>query len=181
MIDASEPVLDVLVLGCGSRQGLPLSPPGSRLSERRQFRVDIDPATKPDLLADLNDGLPPDWIDKFDEIHAYEVLEHIGKQGDWLGFFEEFEGYWRVLKPGGYLLGSVPRHDSIWAWSDPGHTRIISAGTFAFLSQKIYARDVGKSPMTDYRRVYRGDFETVFVHHDEHSIYFCLRAVKETA
>lgn len=154
-------------------------PPGTESEPREQFRIDIDPGCKPDLLADLNDGLPPDWENEFDEIHAYEVLEHLGRQGDWRGFFEEFEGYWRVLKPGGHLIATTPRYDSIWAWSDPGHTRIISQGTLSFLSQKIYARDIGKTTMTDYRNVYRADFDVEHAIISGESLLFCLKAIKE--
>jgi SAM-dependent methyltransferase len=171
--------LQVLVIGCGNARDLRVIPNDTAGLPREQFRIDIDPDCKPDLLADLNDGLPPDWIDKFDEIHAYEVLEHLGRQGDWRGFFEEFEGYWRVLKPGGRLIATVPRYDSLWAWSDPGHTRIISEGTLSFLSRAMYERDVGKTTMTDYRSVYHGDFVAETVQPAGDTLIFILRAKKD--
>lgn len=63
--------------------------------------LDIDPRTSPDILWDLNQRPLPFEDESFDEIHAYEVLEHIGKQGDWRGFFEEWNEYYRILKPEG--------------------------------------------------------------------------------
>jgi SAM-dependent methyltransferase len=59
----------------------------------------------------------------FDEIHAYEVLEHIGKQGDWMRILREWSEWWRILKPGGHLYASSPLWSSEWAWGDPGHTQ----------------------------------------------------------
>lgn len=89
------------------------------------------------------------------------MLEHIGTQGDWRGFFEEFSEYHRILKPNGYLCGSTPPWNGLWAWADPGHTRILAPHTWVFLSQEQYRLQVGKTAMTDYRAVYQGDFKVV--------------------
>jgi hypothetical protein len=112
-----------------------------------------------------------------DEIHAYEVLEHIGRQGDVEGFFKEFQGYWEILRPGGALIGSVPAWDSQWAWGDPGHTRVIPPGTFAFLSQAEYEGQVGKTNMSDYRRFWPQpyDFRLEFLKRAGDQFYFMLR------
>ena len=61
------------------------------LKEYSQFQnlvtLDINPDCKPSVVADLNCWTDlPFKADTFDEIHAYEVLEHVGKQGDWRFF-----------------------------------------------------------------------------------------------
>lgn len=121
-------------------------------------------------------GRCPDHL--FDEIHAYEVLEHIGMQGDYKTFFAQFTELYRILKPGGLLYATCPSWCSPWAWGDPSHTRVITAGTLAFLSQAEYARQVGITPMSDFRNVYLADFETVYLHEDSETLMFVLRAVK---
>jgi hypothetical protein len=142
--------------------------------------IDIDPNAKPDIIFDLDSLVRgaklPFEDNSFDEIHAYEILEHIGRQGDWRGFFAEFAEYWRVLKPGGTLHGSCPSASGKWAWGDPGHTRIISGPVLTFLSQQMYIDD--KGPRTDYRHVWRGDFVTLFQHEQEDSFFFIIKAIK---
>jgi len=143
--------------------------------------IDINPDVKPDFLMDLDElhvigGRLPFADSSFDELHAYEVLEHIGRQGDWRGFFAEFSEYWRVLKPGGTLHGSCPSASGKWAWGDPGHTRIISGPVLTFLSQRMYIED--KGPRTDYRHVWRGDFEVLFEQEKEDNFFFMLKAIK---
>lgn len=139
--------------------------------------LDIDPSTNPDVVHDLNDFPLPFDDDMFDEIHAYEVLEHTGRQGDWMFFFNQFMEFWRILKPGGYFVGTCPMWDSPWAWGDPGHTRIISPESLIFLSQKEYEQ-VGETAMTDYRGWYKGDFELIAKQESDHNFGFVLRAIK---
>jgi SAM-dependent methyltransferase len=140
--------------------------------------LDIDPMCKPDVLWDLNDHPLPFDDDTFDEVHAYEVLEHIGRQGDWRGFFAEFSDYWRMLKPGGLLVGTTPSLDSPWLWSDPGHTRAISIETLTFLVQPQYEVQVGKTAMTDYRDIYKADYDLLYSNVDKSTWWFVFRAVK---
>jgi SAM-dependent methyltransferase len=118
--------------------------------------LDSNPDCKPDVLFDLNNiergnKLPfPD--EHFAEIHAYEVMEHYGHQGDFHGFFTGMHELWRVLEPGGVLIGSTPKWNSYWAWSDPGHRRVISSGTLMFLTPPAYDQ-LGKTALADYRRL----------------------------
>lgn len=127
--------------------------------------LDMNPRAKPDVVFDLdnlhlappvpvsNTGIPKNQLpfedERFHEIHAYEVLEHVGRQGDYRGFFREFNEYWRVLKPKGWLIGSCPTEEH-WRWDDPGHTRCISGKTLAFLTRGLY-KDLGDTPSSDYR------------------------------
>ena len=67
------------------------------------------------------------------------------------------------MAPGGHFYATVPRWDSLWAWGDPGHRRIISEGSLVFLSQAQYATQLAAgAPMTDYRGIWKGDFEVIY-------------------
>jgi SAM-dependent methyltransferase len=114
----------------------------------------------------------------FDEVHAYEVLEHLGQQGDYAKFFENFSGIWRVLKPGGMLVATVPSRFSPWFWGDPGHRRAILPETLDFLNQPFYEAVVGKSPSSDYRDIYRADFDVTYRFDNRAHHTFILTAVK---
>jgi hypothetical protein len=46
----------------------------------------------------------------------------------------------------------------MWAWGDPSHRRVINEGSFTFLDQTQYAKQVGKTAMTDFRSLWKGDF-----------------------
>ncbi len=140
--------------------------------------LDWDVECKPDVLHDLN-HLPYPFADNtFDECHAYQVLEHCGRQGDARFFFSQFYEFWRILKPGGYFCASVPMYDSPWAFGDPSHTRVIPRHSLIFLNQAEYAQ-VGKSSITDFRRLWKGNFETLAVQEGDHEMGFVLRAIKE--
>ena len=165
-----------LVLGCGHN-------PYKRLfgAEDNQFykdptTVDIDRGAKPNVLWDLNNWPLPFPSDEFDEIHAYHVLEHLGAQGDARLFLREWSEYWRVLKPGGMFFGIVPAEGHSGAWGDPGHVRVINPMTLVFLNQAEYAKQVGKTAMSDYRHYsYKVNFRPVFVESTEEELRFILK------
>ncbi len=140
--------------------------------------LDINPDHKPDLVWDLNTRPLPLGDDVFDEVHAYEVVEHLGKQGDFLSFFAEWSEWWRILKPGGLFLGMSPHWSSKWCWMDPGHTRAYGPEILTFLGQPAYSKQVGSSPMTDYRFVYKADFDLVHSDVSDGAFSFGLKAVK---
>lgn len=155
-----------LLLGCGSRRE-------KLLGERKEWgeltTLDIEASHKPNIVFDLEgigDEVRPGLVqrlplfpDFYDELHAYEVLEHVGQQGDVRKLLAQFSEFWRVLKPGGLFLGTVPDYRSEWAWGDPSHKRVITQGTLVFLSQRQYREQVGKTPMSDFRSFYKADFE----------------------
>ncbi len=122
--------------------------------------VGLDIREPCDVLWDLNKHPLPFKDEEFDEIYAFHVLEHYGKQGDWKFFFKEWSEYHRILKLGGLFKGIVPYWQSIWAWGDPGHTRLFSDAYFIFLCQKNYEQ-VGKTGITDYRSVWKGNFKVM--------------------
>lgn len=161
----------VLFLGAGSRH--------FDLAEGWEaVRLDHNPAHKPDLVWDL-EALPLPFDDEeFDQIIAVEVLEHLRSQGDWQGFFADFSEYWRLLKPNAYFVATVPMWNSIWAWGDPSHKRIISRGSLSFLDQEEYKTQIGKTPMSDFRTSYKADFDLIRERETEHTYEFTLRAVK---
>lgn len=159
--------------------------------------LDNNPDHKPNIVWDLHDipiEIKTKLSDKvtdnfivcntplpsntFNEIHAYEVLEHVGRQGDYRTFFNQFTEFWRLLKPGGLFFATCPSWCSPWAWGDPSHTRVLTAGTLSFLSQRQYVEQVGKTPMSDFRSIYTADFEPIFVTEDNDALRFVLRAVK---
>jgi len=166
-----------LLIGCGSRREKTLFKPGHE-SWEHLTTLDNNFDHKPDVVWDLEKLPYPFKDDSFDELHAYQVLEHIGDQGDWRAFFAQFSEFWRILRPGGHLMATVPAHDSPWAWGDPSHRRIIATGTLAFLSQAEYAIQVGRTPMSDFRFVYKADFKTVFADARGDAFSFVLEAVK---
>lgn len=126
------------------------------------IRVDMDPSCEPDYVLDLTQHPLPFDDNYFDEIGAYDVLEHWGAQGDWKAWFNEFEEYWRILKPGGQMSILVPTGPDFLA--DPGHTRHIGASWFKFLSQKEYeAHHEAGICMTDYRWYWKKDFDVLFI------------------
>lgn len=139
----------------------------------RGFIVDIPTPWK----IPLPSGDPtPD--NTYDEIHAYEVLEHIGAQGDAKLFFDQFTEFHRILKPGGLMFASCPSWHSPWAWGDPSHTRILTVGTLSFLSQIEYAKQVGVTPMSDFRSIYKADFEVITADESTDTFLFIIKAIK---
>lgn len=142
--------------------------------------LDFNADHKPDVVWDL-ENLPLPFEDNvFEEVHCFEVLEHLGgRQGDFRRFFAEWSEFWRILKPGGCFFGSTPHPSSPWAFGDPGHVRVIPPESFVFLNQPSYTEQVGKTPMSDYRFVFKGDFDILHLRTNEaQNTEFVLRAVK---
>ena len=170
-----------LLIGCGTRREKLLIVEGMPEDWTDLVTLDIDPNLKnpPDHIHDLEELPLPFEDNTFDEIHAYEVLEHTGHQGDWKFFFDQFYEFWRILKPGGFMCGTCPMWDGKWAWGDPGHKRIIHATSLVFLSQKEYKVQVGSGAMTDYRYYWDGDFECVALKESGETFGFVMQAVKD--
>lgn len=127
-----------------------------------------DPSELPTVLGESS----------YDEVHAYEVLEHLGRQGDYRSFFSHFSEVWRILKPGGYLCATCPSRFSQWLWGDPGHCRAVLPCSLVFLNQPQYDAQRGATSMSDYRRDYRADFDIVGTSDDHTTHKFVLQAVK---
>lgn len=166
-----------ILLGCGSNRAKKLVWQG-KSEWTNLVTLDHESLHDPDVVFDLNNVRLPFDDDSADEIHAYEVLEHLGRQGDWKFFFDQFSDFWRVLKNGGVFFGSVPLPTSVWAWGDPSHTRIIQKESFVFLNQPQYTKQVGITPMSDFRAHYKADFDIVHLSETADLLFFGLQAVK---
>lgn len=166
-----------LLIGCGSNREKKISIP-EKPGWTELITLDNAGCHKPDVLHDLT-VLPLPFADNtFDEIHAYEVLEHTGQQGDYEWFFRQWTEFWRILKPDGFFCGTSPMSTSKWAWGDPGHTRIVSKESFVFLNQPQYKMQVGKTPMSDYRFCYAADFEPMHIEEKGETFIYVLQAIK---
>jgi SAM-dependent methyltransferase len=166
-----------LLVGAGRRHERRIAIDG-RMGWSELVTLDINPDHEPDVVWDLTKRPLPFEDDTFDEIHAYEVLEHLGTQGDWRAWFEEWSEWYRILKPGGLIVGTSPCWDNVWAWGDPGHTRVMTVEAFTYLSQPEYTRQIGVTAMTDYRFVFRGDFDLAHAKAESGTLQFGLQAVK---
>lgn len=186
-----------LLIGCGHARRKLIVPPNSSVEWRGLVTLDVNEYVLPDIRCDI-DHIP--WNPSFvsdenvpdsvynkggyiedscaDEIHAYEVLEHLGGQGHYHKFFWHFSEIWRVLKPGGYLCATVPSRYSPWLWGDPGHRRAILPETLIFLDQLNYIAQCGRTAMSDYRDVYKADFTCVRSTDDRTFHTFILQAIK---
>jgi hypothetical protein len=168
-----------LLIGCGHDRTKRLVLRG-REAWQDLVTLDMNPAARPDILHDLCDLPLPFTDSSVAEIHAYEVIEHTRAQGDWRGFFAEFQEFWRVLEPGGTLHATCPSWQGNWAWGDPGHTRVIQPESLTFLHQPAYTAECrpGGSPRTDYRPWFTGDFDLLHLDQGPVQFAFILRAVK---
>jgi SAM-dependent methyltransferase len=150
-----------LLLGCGNSRKKKLF-----LGENRDWTgelttMDMDPNCGADVIWDLEKHPLPFPDDTFDEMGAYDVLEHFGRQGDWRGYFDEMSDYHRILKPGGLFGIIVPIGNDRFA--DPGHTRFFSANHFGFLNNAFYQNTLDANlPITDYRWYWKKNFNLAY-------------------
>jgi hypothetical protein len=102
----------VLNLGCG-RKKLP-----------HAVNLDVTPDTDPDVVHDLNVRPWPFPDDRFTEVHAHDVIEHLD---DLLGVMAELH---RVCRGGARVHVTVPHFSSPNAFTDPTHRHYF--GWFSF-------------------------------------------------
>ena len=186
-----------LLLGCGfSRQKL-LGQNGHALQFQDLITLDHNPKCMPDLNCNLDEGGISHWfvqeftdngrrcLDEsaikikdnfFAEVHAYEVLEHLGGLGDAESFFNCFSNIHRILIPGGFLFATVPSRHSPWAWGDPSHRRLIQQESLVFLDQDRVAQNRKRgTQMSDFSDLWNLDFKIVASSDDHIYHKFCLQ------
>lgn len=88
------------------------------------INLDYDPDTYPDILRDLNEGLPFD-SDKFDEVYSSHVIEHVK---DVFLFMYEI---WRVGKNKSKVTIICPNGLNLSSAIQPDHLRLINWEFFA--------------------------------------------------
>lgn len=104
----------ILDVGCGLRKY-----PGS-------IGLDRNPASRADVLADL-DRFPYPFRDSvFDQVRAVHVIEHVA---DVVRSIEEFH---RLLKPGGRLYIVTPHYSDFSSFCDPTHRWHLSSFSFRY-------------------------------------------------
>lgn len=139
-----------LLLGCGRDRRKKVALDDCRDWVGALTTLDMSPDVGADVVWDLEERPLPFEDETFDEIGCFDVLEHVGRQGDWRGWFDEMSEYHRILKPGGRFLALVPIGGD--ALADPGHTRMFHQNHFGFLTREFYDDNFAKgAPVTDYR------------------------------
>lgn len=166
-----------LLIGAGSNHDKRMTCDGNYMWDD-MTTLDYNADHNPDVYWDLNNLPLPFQPNTFDEIHAYEVLEHLGSQGDYKAFFALFSELYRILKPDGHLLATCPSRHSVWAYGDPSHTRIMQAEQLVFLSQPHYTHNVGVNSMSDFRYIFKDDFEINLAEDDKETFRFIIQAIK---
>jgi SAM-dependent methyltransferase len=167
-----------LLAGCGKRREKIISTPNHKGWENLTT-LDWNEAHEPEIIYDLTGVRWPFDDNYFDELHLYDVIEHCtGGAGDTMRFFSFFREAHRILKPNGFICATTPLEDTEAAWGDPGHGRIINEMSLTFLCQRAYEEQVGKTPMSDYRHIYKVDFEPVWMERRAGSFCFVLQAKK---
>ena len=166
-----------LVIGCGRRVVKDLHLEG--MAHFNEYvTLDNNKDHCPNVLHDLTIHPLPFLDNEFDEIHAYDVLEHLAYQGDYKFFFNEFSEYWRILKNKGHMFVSVPQIGTTWAFGDPSHKRVITLEQLCFLDQKFYDQ-VGTTKASDFRSIYKANFNIVYHKTENNTFYFILEAIKD--
>ena len=151
-----------LLIGCGNSRVKQIQPDGSPEWSGELVTLDMDPNCGADVVWDMESRPLPFDDESFDEIGAYNVMEHWGRQGDWRGWFDEATEYHRILKPGGTMGIVVPVGED--ALADPGHTRFFQQNYFGFLNQEFYAENLGNGAcVTDYRWYWTLNFDIVLI------------------
>lgn len=172
-----------LLIGCGRDLGKKMGKDGDR-EWHNLTTLDMNPNHHPDVVWDLEMLPLPFDAESFDEIHAYEVLEHCGSQGDWRFFFDQFMDFWRILKPGGWFFATMPAPGSVGVWCDPGHCRAFAKETLIYLEREAYSNLFHGLPffcagnITDYSFYYTADFKTLQSSYWDDSFRFILQAIK---
>jgi len=120
--------LNILELGCGRTRKF-----------QDSITIDIVDLDTIDVVADLNKGLSFIPDNSIDKIYSFHFLEHVDNIE-----FLMYEIY-RVLKPGGKKIGTVPHFSNPHYYSDYTHKKFFGLYTFSYFSKSSpFKRDVPK-------------------------------------
>jgi SAM-dependent methyltransferase len=91
--------------------------------------VDRNPASRADVLCDLDHFPYPFSPCSFDRIYAIHVIEHLW---DVIGAMEEFH---RLLRPGGRLRVETPHYTDFSSFCDPTHRHHLNSFSFRYFGE----------------------------------------------
>ena len=107
----------ILDVGCGIRKY-----PGA-------IGIDRNPASKADLICDL-DRFPYPFRDRsFDQLRAIHVIEHVA---DVIKTMEEFH---RLVRPGGRVYLETPHYSDFSSFCDPTHRSHLNSFSFRYFGE----------------------------------------------
>jgi SAM-dependent methyltransferase len=91
--------------------------------------IDRNPASRADVLCDL-DRLPyPFACNSFDRLTAIHVIEHVA---DVIGAMEEFH---RLVRPGGTVRIETPHYTDFSSFCDPTHRSHLNSFSFRYFGE----------------------------------------------
>ncbi|MBM3824518.1 MAG: class I SAM-dependent methyltransferase [Verrucomicrobia bacterium] len=98
--------------------------------KRMQDAVNLDlvAGTGPEVVHDLNSFPWPFEDHSFDEVHAYDVIEHLG---DIVKVVNEIH---RISRPGARVVITVPHFSSANAFTDPTHRHYFGHRSFEYFT-----------------------------------------------
>ena len=100
-----------------------------RTPKANAVNLDVTPATRPDVVHNLNKYPWPFPDDRFDAVYASDVIEHLD---DVVAAMEEIH---RICTPAAIVYLTVPHFSSDGAYTDPTHRHYFGAFTFDYFSE----------------------------------------------
>lgn len=134
-------------------EGLKLDLGGRFNSDSRYQSVDLKDA---DIIADLN-GRFPFEDESVSVIRANDIFEHLK---DSINTMKEI---YRILKPGGMLIGQVPSTDGRGAFQDPTHVSFWNENSFLYYTDKNYAQYIDTPVRFQATRLYTTEGDVKWV------------------
>jgi len=135
--------------------------PGIHRQPEVDIAIDKCPDADCDIVRDFAKRGIPFSDDLFDDVLAYDVLEHIESYDDLIFLVNEV---WRVLRSGGIFHVTVPNY--LCGFDHPTHHRVFSSGAFYYFQNN-------DNPEMQYMRKSDGiicNFDIEFIPCDDESI-----------
>jgi len=128
--DIMTPEHTKLNMGCGFK----------KLNDH--WNVDCEPKCNPDQVLDFEQTPWPFEDDFFEEIHADNIMEHLGTTPKI--FTNIMKEMYRVSKHGAKWTIVVPHHRCDLFWDDYTHVRVLTAKTFRMFDQQVNFESINK-------------------------------------